>query len=149
MRKRDRCDDRKQVRCDSRKQIRCNGRKHVQKDKPVQKDWSTLDAEAETEIQEHARNWPTLPLPQVVHKCLKAYYCNTSEKRPRCCAVCTHRRWNTQMQEYVISNESGADLQGLHILQIADNYIIEHQAPNSTIPHFGNTTLDKNPLTVA
>jgi len=101
---------------------------------------------AATFIHEQTRNWPTIPSPQVVLQCLKAYYCNTSQKRPRCCAVCTHRRWNTKMQEYAISNESGADLQGLHILQITDNYIIEHQALNSTILHFGNIALDKNPL---
>ena len=33
-------------------------------------------------IHECARNWPTLPLPEVVHKCLKAYYTNTSQKDP-------------------------------------------------------------------
>ena len=97
-------------------------------------------------IHEHARNWPTLPLPEVVHKCLKAYYTNTSQKRPRCCAVCACRRWNTQMHEYVISNDSSADLQGLHILHITDKYIIECLTLNSIIPHFGNLAMDEYPL---
>src|SRR6266478_5627859 len=141
-----RCDNRKRVRTDDRKQVRSNGRKHVQVDKPVQKDLCKLDAEAATVIHEHARNWPTLPLPEVVHKCLKAYYTNTSQKRPRCCAVCACRRWNTQMHEYVISNGSCADLQGLHILCITDKYIIEHLTQNSIIPHFGNLAMDEYPL---
>ena len=107
---------------------------------------SKLDAEAAAAINEHARNWPTLPSPEVVHKCLKAYYTNTSKKQPRCCAVCAHRRWNTQIYEYVIPNDCHADLNGLHILHITNNYITKHQTQNSTILHFGNVALDKNPL---
>ena len=59
-----RCDSRKRVRTDDRKQVRKNGSKHNQKDKPEQKDLSKLDAEVATVIHEHARNWPTLPLPE-------------------------------------------------------------------------------------